>query len=104
MAARLYLSNGEAVSGRDAWVFEIRRKDGADSIVWQRRFDLGSEALEFAASNQGRPLLVGCIDPGRSCVDLESVAGLQPVFSSDPLPVSPERPIRAVKVFEVLPQ
>jgi hypothetical protein len=36
-------------------------------------------------------------------VALPAVAGLQRVFSSDPLPVSAERRVRAVKIFQVTP-
>jgi asparagine N-glycosylation enzyme membrane subunit Stt3 len=101
MAVRLYLTDGEAVTGRDAWVFETQEKSGLETIVWSQRFALGREAAAFLDAHPERRLLLACIDPGRSCVDLEAADGLRRVFSSDPLPVSPERPLRAVKVFEV---
>jgi hypothetical protein len=44
---------------------------------------------------------VGCLNPGKSCFALPAVKGLTRVFSSDPLPISRGRVVRAVKIFAV---
>jgi dolichyl-diphosphooligosaccharide--protein glycosyltransferase len=101
MAARLYLLDGEAATGRDVLLFETQVEDGWDTVIWRREFATESEAAGFAAGHPERSFLMACIDPGRSCVSLEPLAGVRRVFSSDPLPLSLERPLRAVKIFEV---
>jgi dolichyl-diphosphooligosaccharide--protein glycosyltransferase len=101
MTARLYLSDGDAVAGKDAWLFETTIRDHRETITWRQQFPSVGEANMFIAAHPDRRLLLACIDPGRSCVDLDAVTGLRSVFSSDPLPLSAERPVRAVKIFEV---
>lgn len=101
MAARLYLADGEAVRGGNVWVFETAVENGRENVIGQQQFASESEALAFVQDHRDRSLVMACIDPGRSCVDVDAVPGVRRVFSSDPLPISPERPIRAVKVFEV---
>jgi hypothetical protein len=108
MAARLYLADGEAVAGSGPWVFETQRiqtRDGkaAELIVSSRHFASEAEAGAYLAEHRFLRLTYGCLDPGKSCVALPAVAGLQRVFSSDPLPVSAERRVRAVKIFQVTP-
>jgi asparagine N-glycosylation enzyme membrane subunit Stt3 len=109
MAARLYLADGEAVDGTGPWVFETEPTKGrngktVETIVASRHFASEEAAAGYLAERQFARLTVGCLDPGKSCVALPAVSGIRRVFSSDPLPISPERPVRAVKVFEVLPE
>ncbi len=108
MAARLYLADGEAVPGTGPWVFETQRfqtRDGkpAELIVSSRHFGSEAEAGSYLVEHRSRRLTYGCLDPGKSCVALPAVNGLKRVFSSDPLPVSPERRVRSVKIFQVMP-
>ena len=109
MAARLYLANGEAVDGAGPWVFETEPtsagKGGTvELIVASRHFATEAEAAGYLAERRFARLTVGCLDPGKSCVALPAVKGLKCVFSSDPLPLSPKRAVRAVKIFQVTPE
>ena len=109
MAARLYLADGEAVAGFGPWVFEterIRARDGkpGELILSGRHFASEAEAGVYLVEHSFARLTVGCLDPGKSCVALPAVKGLKRVFSSDPLPVSAERTVRAVKIFQVMPR
>jgi asparagine N-glycosylation enzyme membrane subunit Stt3 len=109
MAARLYLSDGEAVAGTGPWVFETEPTSGRDGrtvelIVGAHHFNTEPEATAYLSERHSARITVGCLDPGKSCVALPAVKGMRRVFSSDPLPLSPERAVRAVKVFEVMPE
>jgi len=109
MAARLYLGDGEAVAGSGPWVFETERtrsRDGkpVELIVSSRHFASEADAGVYLEEHSSARLTVGCLDPGKSCVALPAVKGLKRVFSSDPLPVSTERTVRAVKIFQLMPR
>jgi len=106
LAARLYLSDGEPVTGTGPWVFETepatnRGGRKVELVVSSRHFKNESEANAYLSERQSAHLTVGCLDVGVSCVSLLAVKGLKRVFSSDPLPVSRLRPVRAVKIFQV---
>ena len=88
------------MSGTGPRVFRITT-EGA--ITWSRHFDSEKEAEAYVDAHPlERLMVVGCEDPAVSCFALPAVEGLRRVFSSDPLPISPERTVRAVKVFEVV--
>ncbi|HLH17794.1 MAG TPA: STT3 domain-containing protein [Bryobacteraceae bacterium] len=107
MAARLYLADGQPAAGSHVSVFQTEsRKDGRgrtiDVIVWSKAFSSEREAMAYVEANHGTVrLTAGCVDPGHSCVPLDAVPGLRRVFTSDPGPISPERRVRAVKIFEL---
>jgi dolichyl-diphosphooligosaccharide--protein glycosyltransferase len=107
MAARLYLSDGAEVPGTGPWLFEVKPADsaglaGAETITWYKRFESESAAEAYTLAHPYNHFIMGCLDAGASCVALPAVKGLRRVWSSDPLPVSPERTVRAVKIFQVV--
>jgi asparagine N-glycosylation enzyme membrane subunit Stt3 len=109
LVARLYLADGEAVDGTGPWVFETAPTSGpkgktVELVVSSRHFDSEAEAAGYLAQHTSSRLTVGCLNPGKSCVSLAAVKGLKRVFSSDPLPLEPGRRVRAVKIFEVMPE
>jgi hypothetical protein len=109
LVARLYLADGEAVDGAGPWVFETAPASGPkgktmELVVSSRHFASESEAADYLAEHASSRLTVGCLNPGKSCVSLPAVKGLKRVFSSDPLPLAPGRRVRAVKIFEVMPE
>jgi len=107
--ARLYLADGEAVDGTGPWVFETTPTPGprgrtVELVVSSRHFASEPEAAVYLAEHASARLTVGCLNPGKSCVSLAAVKGLRRVFTSDPLPLAPGRRVRAVKIFEVMPE
>ena len=110
MAARLYLGDGEAVAAAGGpWVFETLavpegKGNRAELIVSSKHFDTEAEAGVYLSEHRMQRLTYGCLDPGRSCLALPAVEGLKRVYSSDPLPISHKRIIKAVKIFQVLPE
>jgi len=107
MAARLFLSDGAATSGSGPWLFiteprASRAGTPMETISWARRFVSESEAGTYMRAHPIERFIMGCIDPGVSCFELPAIKGLRRVFSSDPLPISHERTVRAVKIFEVI--
>ena len=107
MAARLYLADGAEVKGSGPWLFEVRPAaslgpPGAEVISWAQRFESEAKAGEYMSAHPLGRFIMGCLDPGASCVDVPAVRGLRRVYSSDPLPISPERTVRAVKIFELV--
>jgi len=107
MAARLYLADGQPAAGSRVSVFQTEsRKDWRgrplDVIVWSKAFPSEREAMAYVEANHRTVrLTAGCVDPGHSCVPLDAVPGVRRVFTSDPGPISPERRVRAVKIFEL---
>ena len=105
MAAHLYLHDGEAVPDSGVVLFELVATDDGHhpkpEAVDLQRFATEAEAAQYAAAHEGRRFVYGCIDPGHSCVKLDQIPSVRLAYSSDPNPISPERVIRAVKVFEV---
>jgi dolichyl-diphosphooligosaccharide--protein glycosyltransferase len=106
MAAHLYLSDGQAVDGDGPWVFETTPTQGprgktVELIVSSRHFDTESAADAYLRGRPSARLTVGCLNPGKSCFALPAVKGLKRVFSSDPVPISRGRVVRAVKIFAV---
>jgi dolichyl-diphosphooligosaccharide--protein glycosyltransferase len=109
MAARLYLSNGEAVDGSGPWVFETEPSTAGngkpvDLMVASRHFASEAEAAVYMRERSGAHFTVGCLDAAKSCLPLPAVQGLKRVFSSNLLPLLPKVPITAVKIFEVVPE
>ena len=109
LAARLYLADGEAVAGTGPWVFETAPTKGprgrnVELVLSSRHFNHETEAAEYLSERQSARLTVGCLDAAKSCVAQAAVKGLRRVFSSDPLPLSPLTPVRAVKIFQVVDQ
>jgi dolichyl-diphosphooligosaccharide--protein glycosyltransferase len=109
MAARLYLSDGAAVDGTGPWVFETQPTSAPNGrtmelIVAAHRFNTEAEASAYLSRPHSARVTVGCLNPGKSCIALPAVKGIRRVFSSDPLPLSPKRAVRAVKIFEVMPE
>ena len=107
LAARLYLADGEAVAGTGPWVFETEPAPGprggtVELVVSSRHFKNEAEANAYLSEPRSARLVVGCLDAGASCVSLPAVKGLKRVFSSDPLRLSRLRPVRAVKIFQVV--
>jgi dolichyl-diphosphooligosaccharide--protein glycosyltransferase len=107
MTARLYLADGAEVKGSGPWLFAMQPapsggQPGGGTIVWARRFPSESAAGEYMSAHPLERFVLGCLDPGASCVDVPAVEGLRRVYSSDPLPISPKRTVRAVKIFEVI--
>jgi len=98
MMARLYLAEGAEVKGSGPWLFSA---DEDDQIQWSGHFESEQQASEYMAAHPFDQFVEGCLDPGASCFDLPAVPGLRHVYSSDPLPISRERTVRAVKIFEV---
>jgi len=109
LVARLYLADGEAVDGTGPWVFETAPTSGpkgktVELVVSSRHFDSEAEATGYLAQHASSRLTVGCLNPAKSCVSLPAVKGLKLVFSSDPLPLAPGHRVRAVKIFQVMPE
>jgi asparagine N-glycosylation enzyme membrane subunit Stt3 len=109
LVSRLYLADGEAVDGTGPWVFETAPTPGprgrtVELVVSSRHCSSEAEAAGYLAEHASARLTVGCLNPGKSCVTLPAVKGLRRVFSSDPLPLAPGRRVRAVKIFEVMPE
>jgi dolichyl-diphosphooligosaccharide--protein glycosyltransferase len=101
MAARLYLANGAAVPGTGPWIFQITQNN---EIASARHFDSEPEADAYLQAHPLDRLVEGCPDAGASCFALPAVKGMRLVYTSDPLPISPQRAVRAVKVFEITAQ
>jgi len=105
MAAHLYLHDGEAVPDSGVVLFELTEADDGHhpkpQAVDFRRFSTEAEAAQYTSAHPGRKFIYGCIDPGRSCVKLDEIPSVRLAYSSDPGPISPQRVVRAVKVFEV---
>lgn len=102
--ARLFLHDGARHSGGRVGLWRVEPwQPGIDRIVDQRFHPSEAEAAAAMAAHPGARFIMGCLDPGVSCVPLEPLPGVRRVYTSDPLPISPERPVRAVKVFEVTP-
>lgn len=101
MAVRLYLFDGEAVDRKlRIQLFELHPGDES-SYDWTFEFQSEEAAREYMAANSSRKFLVGSLDPSASCVPLDPVPWAKLAYSSDPLPISRERLVRAVKIFEV---
>jgi asparagine N-glycosylation enzyme membrane subunit Stt3 len=108
MAARLYLGNGEAMEGTGPWVFETEPTQAGgktvDLVVASRHFESEDQAADYLKARRYAHLTVGCTDPARSCMPLPAVKGLRLVYASNQLPIDEKSPLRAVKIFEVLPE
>jgi asparagine N-glycosylation enzyme membrane subunit Stt3 len=109
MIARLYLADGAAVAGANPWVFETAATTAPNGktvelIVSKHQFSTQNEVASFVGERPSARLIVGCLDPSTSCVPLPAVKGLKRVFTSDPLPLSRDRLVRAVKIYEVVPE
>ena len=109
MIARLYLSDGAAAAGSGPWVFETAPSTAPNGktvelILSKHQFSSPTEAGKFVAERPSARLTVGCLDPSTSCIPLPEVKGLKRVFTSDPLPLSRDRVVRAVKIYEVTPE
>jgi asparagine N-glycosylation enzyme membrane subunit Stt3 len=101
MAVRLYLYDGQAVDKKlRIQLFELHPGDES-SYDWTFEFQTEEAAREYMAANSSRKFLVGSLDSGSSCVRLDAVPWAKLAYSSDPLPISRERFVRAVKIFEV---
>ena len=107
MVSRLYLADGEAVAGTGPWVFETeptKEPNGktVELIVTSRHLASEAEVTDYREQRPFARVTVGCLDPVKSCFTLPAVKGLQRVFSSDLLPLSPNRVVHAVKIFQVM--
>ncbi len=101
MAVRLYLFDGQAVAkGQKIQLFELHPGDES-SYDWTFEFQSEDAARDYIAANPERKFLWGSFDPSIACAQVEGLAWATLRYSSDPLPVSRERLVRAVKVFEV---
>ena len=101
MAVRLYLFDGQAVAkGQKIQLFELHPGDEG-SFDWTFEFQTEEAARDYIAANPERKFLWGGLDPSIACAPVEALPWAKLRYSSDPLPVSRERLIRAVKVFEV---
>jgi hypothetical protein len=108
MAVRMYFYDAKAAAAQGAWVVSTGfeelpgRRGRAEVVHWKRRFDSEKAARQFIGSaNRAERLTLASFDTSETCVDLEPVERLHPVFSSDPGPISHDRVVKAVKVFEV---
>ena len=106
LVSRLFLADGEAVAGTGPWVFETEPTKtptgkNVELIVSSRHFASEADAAGYLNQRRFARLTVGCLDPAESCFALPAVKGLKRVFSSDLLPISPDRVVRAVKIFQV---
>ena len=106
MAMRLFVYDGQAVTGDGPWAFEVgrdRTMDGRDVDVIRssRHCANQAEVLRFLAEHPDSRVSVGCLDPHRSCIDLAPVKGMRRVFATDPLPAARDHAVRGVKIFEV---
>ena len=108
MGARLYLNDGKAVTGDGPWIFETvptptNNGGTVELIVSGHHYTDEADAARYLMQHPRGRFTVGCMDPGRSCVPVPAVDGLQLVYSSDPRPIVKGRAVRAVKIFEVVP-
>jgi hypothetical protein len=103
MAIRLYLHDGEAHQPVNAaTVFALRESGGPLKTISSRRtFETYEQARRYMDARPDQDLLLGSLDPFKSCVPLEAVEGLRLVFDSSPGSVLGEDGrARAVKIFE----
>jgi asparagine N-glycosylation enzyme membrane subunit Stt3 len=101
---RLYLFDGQSVRGAGPWVLSLRKGSGGHALITgSLHFDDARAAGEYIGAHPGENLVLGCLDRLVSCFDVEAVRGMHRVFTSDPRPISPDRAISAVKIFEVEP-
>ena len=102
MASRLYLHDGRDYEPRQATtVFALREGEGLKTISSQRTFGTYEQARRYMDARPDQNLLLGTMDPYKSCVPLEAVEGLSLVFNSRLGPVvGKDGKIRAVKIFE----
>lgn len=105
MAVRLFLSDGGATEARGRpWVIHTRLRQTTQGsyrdMDWKSEFANLREAENFVARKPQHDYVVGGFDPAVSYVDVAATPGLRLVYTSDALPISPDRPVRAVKVFE----
>ncbi len=105
MAVRLYTFDGRRTEPHSLWVLSTEAYPlggGLVDIVRQaREFGSEREAREYMAAHPEDTTTLGGLDPTQTCVTLEEVSAFREVFTSDPEPPAPGRPLRGVKVFEV---
>lgn len=107
MMARMYLFDGQGVEPREStWVLawkEAVSETGAAyrRITSQRRFATYDEARRYLEARPGQPLVLGGLDPARSCVPLDALESFRLALNTKPGPLGDETGrVTAVKIFE----
>lgn len=110
MAARLYLFDGRPVEtkARGVQVFltaPYLNPSGVteETIQSVRHFATQKEAEQWMAQNQYETSTLASSDATVSCVDLEPIPWLKPVFASNADPIIGNKQPSVVKIFQVAP-
>ena len=107
MMARMYLFDGRAVEPAGstwvlAWQDEVSEVGVAyRRITSQRQFSTYEEARRYIEARPEQPLVLGGLDPARSCVPLEALERFRLALNTKPGPLGDETGrVTAVKIFE----
>ncbi|MEZ5396648.1 MAG: hypothetical protein R2724_28200 [Bryobacterales bacterium] len=103
MGMRLYLHDGQTYEPSNATtVFSLREGKGPlERISSQRTFPTYEEAQRYLEARPGQDLLLGTLNPLKSCVPLTPARGLRKVFDSGPESlVGDDGTMHAIKIFE----
>jgi oligosaccharyl transferase (archaeosortase A-associated) len=108
MMARLYLFDGEPQTpAGSTWVIqysnETERGQTRKRMKWNQRFESYEEAERYVREHPGLKLVIGGMNPLRSCVPLAKLAHYRMAYASRPHATPGDAPLRAVKIFEFLP-
>ena len=105
MAARLYLYDGEAYRPKNATtVFALRDgrdAGGRETISSQQTFETYERAVRYVDARPDQNLIIGTMNPYKSCAPLERVEGFLLAHDSAPkATLGADGKPQAVKVFE----
>lgn len=107
MMARMYLFDGKAVEPLSStWVLAWKEDVGPTGLAYrritsQRQFSSYQEAMAYVAARPQQRLVLGGLDPARSCVPLEALDHFRLALNTKPGPLGDETGrVSAVKIFE----
>ena len=83
MAIRLFIFGGQAVDGRDgAMILFLQQRGSHQEVVGTKRFESAQEAVRAEAACRDKGCVLVSDNPMVSCVPLEPLQQLRPVFAS----------------------
>ena len=107
MFMRLFVFDGEA-AGPGNNIFAITYSEESRpggrrlrTIRAAKQFANYEEAARYMAANKNEPIVLAGLNPARTCVPLEKLAGYRETYNSQPGPLADvKETIHAVKIFE----
>jgi hypothetical protein len=102
MAIRLFIFGGQAVDGRDgAMILFLQQRGSHQEVVGTKRFESAQEAVRAEAACRDKGCVLVSDNPMVSCVPLEPLQQLRPVFASTSSVLGfGRRGRKAVQVYE----